>query len=72
MPKWSKHDGRAPESLTIDPISGDEAVAVFSNPPTATDWITIRPILKQFYVVEKQPLKAVRSVLQHQYGFKAS
>ena len=47
-------------------------VPVPEYPPSRNDWERYRGIFTQLYQVEGKPLKAVRELLETQYGFKAT
>jgi hypothetical protein len=41
-------------------------------PPSPKDWESYRGIFTQLYQIEEKPLKAVKELLETQYGFKAT
>jgi hypothetical protein len=47
-------------------------VPVPEYPPSPKDWESYRGIFTQLYQVEEKPLKAVKELLETQYGFKAT
>ena len=51
----------------------DEPILPVPNyPPSRHDWDSYRAIFTQLYQVEDKPLKAVKEMLEAQYGFKAT
>lgn len=43
-----------------------------SRPPTAADWAYFRELVVELYQHQEQPLRQVRSFMEHTHGFIAS
>lgn len=76
--QFGPEDGIYDTSMCQTFRSGDASILdepllpIPSYPPSRDDWDRYRAIFTHLYQVEEKPLKAVKELLEVQYGFKAT
>ena len=61
------HGVRHASRIATNLVAGD-----YRQGPSTEQWLNVRGVIQELYVIEERPLKEVREILARDYNFRAS